>query len=60
MKMKIEIGMDNAAFEDNTESELQAIFNKIALQAGLGISSGACVDSNGNKVGRWKIEGDAE
>ena len=53
MKYKIEIDMDNAAFEDNEVGELIAILenliNKITLTGEIGRR--VLRDSNGNRVG---------
>jgi hypothetical protein len=50
----------NAAFgeEDDTgilENECAHILRDIAEQAEMGANSGAIMDSNGNKVGRWDL-----
>ena len=56
MKLSIEIDTDNAAFEDNLNSELQTIFKRIAFLAShsdipdSGRTFGV-YDSNGNTVG---------
>ena len=54
-KLLVEVAMDNAAFEDAIADELTKIFGQITTAAGVGISSGTCRDSNGNRVGKWEI-----
>lgn len=47
--------MDNSAFEYDDEIELGSIFKKVAAQVGDGWRAAPCMDSNGNKVGEWKV-----
>jgi hypothetical protein len=56
MKLKIDINMDNAAFEDNAGSECARILRKLAdeledTNAEEGVL-GPLFDVNGNKVGK--------
>lgn len=63
MKFRCEIDMDNAAF-DNPGLELRRIHRQIADQIeNTDIEDGAeqvLRDHNGNRVGRWWIEGERE
>ena len=59
VKLKIEIEMDNAAFEDGNGYEVARILNQLRedidtpdLYEGDG---GTLRDINGNKVGFWKV-----
>lgn len=57
MKLKIEINMDNAAFEDNPDEltdMLTTVGNRVT---GYGEKSGNIMDSNGNTVGKYAITG---
>ena len=55
MNFKIEINMDNAAFQPNHESELRRILMDIAnkIQYSTTTSPQNCRDLNGNTVGKW-------
>ena len=61
MNFKIEINMDNAAFDDtNAAYQLETILNRVvkdilALYKLTDIMGGVCKDSNGNTVGKWSI-----
>lgn len=60
--LKIEIKTGNAAFCDpcnGNESEyweaveLKRILEDICIKLEYGVTSGSCIDINGNKVGHW-------
>ncbi len=63
MKLKIEIDLDNAAFEDDAGLEVGGLLHRVARKAE---SAGqdlldplwrcAIMDSNGNKVGEATVE----
>jgi len=56
MKLKLEIDMDNSAFEE--PGEIQNIIEQLAQKL-AGASQGehgSVRDSNGNTVGSWSIE----
>jgi hypothetical protein len=58
MKAKIEIRMDNAAFEDSNGSELAIILRDIARRVDtrdMTPHTMSIRDSNGNTVGSFKI-----
>lgn len=52
-RFKLEVRMDNAAFED--EYELGRILRDIANKVDSDYKSGHAIDTNGNSVGRWAI-----
>jgi hypothetical protein len=58
MKFSISVNMDNAAFED--EQELVTILKGVIKDYQNGNTGKQLFDSNGNKVGQWVIDGDAE
>lgn len=58
MKFKLEINMDNAAFED--DSEIKRIMDDMAKKISHGYplrcwDKGVIYDINGNKVGTWEV-----
>jgi hypothetical protein len=56
MKLKIEIDMDNSAFEDNP-NELSEILADLAGSLKYRkFNDGSIRDSNGNTVGSWSVE----
>jgi len=58
MKAKIEIQMDNAAFEEpGAELELAGILRDLAQRVEAGDRERSLLDSNGNRVGLFKITG---
>lgn len=56
MKFRVDINLDNVAFED--AEELPRIIDKIARQVRQGQTGMGIIDSNGNRVGQWVVEGD--
>lgn len=56
MKFRVDINLDNASFED--AEELPRIIDKIARQVRQGQTGMGIIDSNGNRVGQWVVEGD--
>ncbi len=59
MKLKVEIKMDNAAFEDgNAQDEAARILLNIVRKLQQGNDTeGTLFDVNGNRVGQWSIKG---
>jgi hypothetical protein len=57
MKLKIEIAMDNAAFEDDRGAEVARILAQYAKRCGDGGDPEPCTlhDFNGNTVGHVKV-----
>lgn len=56
MKLKININLDNAAFEGyQREPEIANIFKSIIRDLYLALNNGRCLDHNGNTVGQWTI-----
>jgi len=55
MNLKININLDNAAFED--EGEISRILRKLADKISYDgrIDGGKIMDVNGNSVGTWEI-----
>ena len=56
MKFKMEVNMDNAAFDEMPERELSVILADV-IRAFLieGKTYGNCADRNDNTVGHWGI-----
>ena len=55
MRMEIEFNMDNAAFEEAPEEEVNRILNVIGSKVMNGFVGGAIHDVNGNNIGNWDI-----
>lgn len=60
---RIEISTDGAAFKEPSEGsddrfqeglEIKRILEDVAGQIEAGMTSGYCMDINGNKVGSWR------
>ncbi len=58
MEFKLKFKMDNAAFEEDEFGEVEGILNKAADDFQQGLVSGLVRDSNGNIIGKWRIEAD--
>ena len=58
MEFRVNVKMDNAAFENS--EELPRILEEIARQLRLGNTGKQIADSNGNRVGQWVIDPGAE
>ena len=56
MKLKLEINMDNAAFDNIPEIVLADMLEKVGQRIERGGTFGAIIDANGNKVGTFDIE----
>ena len=54
--MIIEFDMDNAAFDDDFPREVSQVLGKIAAQFSDGAGHGPVYDSNGNRIGDWKVQ----
>ena len=58
-KLKIEINLDNTAYEDDLPREMQRNLDQVLYDANyLGESSGFIRDINGNTTGCWAITED--
>jgi len=57
MQIKIEIDLDNAAFDDgnNGATELNRLLGTIPFRVAFGWQGGKLIDFNGNTVGHWQI-----
>ncbi len=55
MTLIVKVRMDNAAFEVDASDELALIFQRVTQKVGTDNTEGACIDSNGNTVGSWKV-----
>lgn len=55
MKFKLDIEMDNAAFEEFPEKELIRILRNTEDQIRNGKTYGNLIDYNGNSCGQWGI-----
>ena len=58
MQLKIDINLDNEAYEDLLGYELGENLQEIIERIGLGAKSGTVHDTNGNKTGYWIIKKD--
>jgi len=62
MKFKLEIDMENAAFEDCNGDEVARILRNLAMFVACNVlddrraNNGKLKDSNGNTVGFWKVQ----
>lgn len=57
MELKIKINLDNASFADYArEPEIEFVLKQITTSLYLGLENDLLRDSNGNKVGEWRIE----
>jgi hypothetical protein len=56
MRITIDIKTDNAAFQDN-DTELYDIMGRVSMAVSDGEREGRLMDSNGNKVGNFKVTG---
>jgi hypothetical protein len=62
--LRIDVELDNAAFEDDFAGELRSVLAKIADRVAaedlndhrVGAGQGAVMDTNGNTVGRYRLE----
>ena len=55
---KLEFATDNAAFECKGASETARILRKIAKRIEEGDFDGKVMDSNGNSIGSFELNGD--
>jgi len=55
MKFKLNIDMDNAAFDECPEEELQDLLERVKQRLAGGVTEGKIVDINGNMVGKFEI-----
>ncbi len=55
MTFKMEVDMDNAAFEERPASELGRLLRQAARKIEQGADGGKLMDINGNSVGRWEV-----
>ena len=56
-RLVVEFSVDNAAFADDPAGEPERIFRKVVELIGQGRTDGRVIDSNGNIVGHWELEG---
>ena len=52
MKLKIEVNMNNSAFEDDCH-QVKTILDDVAVKVESGWAFGPIKDTNGNNVGRF-------
>ena len=55
MQFELKFNMDNAAFAEMPEAEVNKILVNTGDRVLQGDVYGNCVDSNGNTVGSWEI-----
>lgn len=60
MKVEIIFGTGNAAFEAAVEEQITHILHWVAGQIRLGNTRGKVRDLNGNMVGHWSMDADAD
>lgn len=62
MQFSMTVDMDNAAFEGRSEAELSSILESVAERVADGRfhfgHTMSIMDSNGNRVGGFKVDGD--
>jgi hypothetical protein len=56
MKFKLEIDMDNSAFQDNPNELSEILADLAGLLKHRKFNDGFIKDSNGNTVGSWSVE----
>lgn len=56
MKIKIDLNTDNAAFQDNKESEMMTVLRIAIRKIVRGEKDGNVMDSNGNTVGNFNVK----
>jgi len=59
VKLKIEIDLDNAAFQDDLRAEVADILRQLAHRLRLKPLTMKLLDSNGNTVGKAEIHADS-
>jgi hypothetical protein len=57
MDLVIKINMDNEAFEENPEAELQYLLETVGISITDGDVFGKIVDTNGNTCGHFEMKG---
>lgn len=63
MELKLNVNMDNAAFQGPGHEEVSRILREISQQIEHSYEphpSGGCMDINGNTVGTWEITEESE
>jgi hypothetical protein len=55
MHLQIKINLENAAFEDAPDRELEQIFYRIREEISMGEKTAVVMDANGNRIGAWRI-----
>ena len=55
MKFELNINMDNAAFTEFPESELERCLDDVSRKVVNGETYSSVMDINGNNVGKWEI-----
>ena len=56
MQLKIEINLDNEAYQDTLGWELGENLQYVIERIGQGIKDSSIYDTNGNKTGYWRID----
>jgi hypothetical protein len=54
-KFTLRFTMDNAAFDDDYATEASQIIHRVARHVAEYHTGGNVADSNGNKIGSWKL-----
>ena len=58
MKLTLEMQMDNSAFSDDWTAEAVWCLKEIIKGIENGRDWGGILDTNGNKIGSWLVEGE--
>ncbi len=56
----VTIDSGNAALADNPQAETARILRAVADYVSHGYQAGDCMDANGNEVGRWGFDHEAD
>lgn len=59
MNLKIDINLDNSAYDDLLGWQLGENLQDVIERIGLGAKSGTVHDTNGNKTGYWIIKNES-
>jgi len=58
MEFTLQFNMDNTAFDEDPETQINVTLSEIVTQIDKGKTYGKVKDSNGNTIGKWEIRTD--